>query len=181
MIDVSLMQRGRKHASRERGGVVVWVIASFLLISASLVIGGLFFLHNVRVQESRAGGDVRVETPFGSVHVQHRGGARPESMGVPLYPGAKEVGDGESASVDFSQLFGDNDLHIVAGKWRTSDPLEKVEKFYAAKFPEMSVVWHDGKVHMQSVNGHGKKVIVLHNRNGETEIALASVGEPKAN
>ena len=69
----------------------------------------------------------------------------------------------------------------MAGKWETSDPIDKVEKYYEDKFPDMSVIQHAGKVEMHSANGNGKRVIVLYDHGGSTEISLASVGEPKAN
>ena len=172
------------RAERERGGILGWLVISFLLMAALVVVAGVFFAHTIRVRETRAGGDVEVETPFGSVHVQKHEGGRPETGGIPMYPGAKPMKDHDSATVDVSSSFGglgDKDLHIVAGKWETTDPIDKVQKYYEDKFPDMSVIEHEGKVEMHSVNGHGKRVIVLQDRGGSTEISLASVGEPKAN
>jgi hypothetical protein len=186
MIEVPILQRGskcfpcRREARREcqLGGIIAWLIIVFLVVSASLMIGGLFLAHSIKVHETR--NDVQVETPFGSVHVQHNGN-RPESTGIPMYPGAKPLHDGSSASVDLSELFGDKDLHIAAGKWQTPDPIDKVQKYYEDKFPDMSVIQHANKVEMHSVNGHGKKIIALCDCGHGTEIALASVGEPRAN
>ena len=79
---------------------------------------------------------------------------------MPLYPGAKALKDEDSAVVDLSSALGDTGLHIVAGKWETSDPIDKVQKFYEDKFPDMSVIQHSGRVEMHSVNGNGKRVIV---------------------
>ncbi len=116
MIDVSVMQRAPADPAappRERGGILAWLVICFLLVSALLAMGGLFFVHSIKVRQ--AGNDVQVETPFGSVHVQHGGNGQP--VGIPLYPGAKPRGRGENGSVDLSEIFGDKDLHIVAGKW----------------------------------------------------------------
>jgi len=174
MIDTTTL-RSRK----ERGGILVWLLVT-LLVGAAIVVGAVVFVaHNVRVHESR--NDVQVDTPLGSIHVQHNGSGRPESAGMPLYPGAKPVNDGENASVDLSAIFGDKDLKIVAGKWETPDPIDKVQKFYEGKFPGISIIQHPGKVEMHSIDGHSKKIIALRDRGGSTEIALASVGEPKAN
>ena len=116
---------------------------SFLLLSALLVLGGIFFVHSIKVHES--GNDVQVETPFGSVHVRHNQDGQPQTAGLPLYPGAKPVKNRENAVVDLSSFFGNNDLHIVAGRWETSDPIDKVQKFYEDKFPDMSVIQQDRK------------------------------------
>lgn len=146
--------------------------------------GGLFIASRVRVHESSAanGKDVQVDTPFGSVHVQQNGKDKPELTGLPVYPGAHSI-NRDHASVDISSSFGgdDKDLHIVAGKWETSDSIDQVRKFYEARFPEMSVVQHGDRVEMHSMDGGHKRAISLRRRGGGTEIALASVGEPKAN
>ena len=172
MIDVRTVQRG---------GIVGWLLTSFFLVCVLVVVGGIFFLHTIKVRESGTGNDVQVETPFGSVHVSQNQRGQPETAGMPLYPGAKALKDKENAVVDLSSAFGDHDLHIVAGRWETSDPIDKVQKFYEDKFPDMSVIQHTGKVEMHSVYGQSKRVIVLYDHGSYTEISLASVGEPKAN
>ena len=183
MIEVPILQWGSKRfpCRREcqRGGIIAWLIIVFLLVSACLMVGGLFLAHSIKVHETR--NDVQVETPFGSVHVQHNANGKAESTGIPMYPGAKPLHNGSSASIDLSELFGDKDLHIAAGKWQTPDPIDKVQKYYEDKFPDMSVVQHSNKVEMHSVNGHSKKIIALCDCGHGTEIALASVGEPRAN
>jgi hypothetical protein len=45
----------------------------------------------------------------------------------------------------------------------------------------MNVSRHHGHVEMHSGKGDGQRVIALRERDGGTEISLASVGEPKAN
>jgi hypothetical protein len=167
--------------SAQRGGVIGWLVMSFVLVSVGLVAAAIFIAHTIKVHESGAGNDVKVETPFGSMHVSHNASGQPETAGMPLYPGARPLKNKENAVVDLSSVLGDSDLHIVAGKWETSDSIDKVRKFYEERFPEMSVVQHDGKVEMHSVNGKSKRVIALRQRDGSTEISLASVGEPKAN
>jgi hypothetical protein len=175
MIDGMRMRRDDR-----RGGILGGLVIAFLLIACALIMGGLFLAHNIKVRKAR-GGEVKVDTPFGSLHVQHDSKSRSGAIGMPLYPGAKPVGDGNSATVDLSQIFGDKDLHIVAGKWRTTDPIDKVQKYYEDKFPDMNVIEHTGSVEMHSIDGHAKRVISLRDKGGETEISLASVGEPKAN
>jgi hypothetical protein len=165
----------------QRGGIIAWLLMSFFLACVLLVVGGVFLTHSIKVHETGSGHDVQVDTPFGSVHVSHNHDGRPETGGMPLYPGAKPLKDRDNAVVDLSSFFGDQDLHIVAGKWETSDPIDKVQKYYEDKFPDMSVIQHQGKVEMHGVNGRGKRVVVLYDHGNSTEISLASVGEPKAN
>jgi hypothetical protein len=165
----------------DRGGILAWLALTFLVISIGLVCAGVFFVHRIKVHESREGKDVQIETPLGSVHVQHGDASRAAGIGIPIYPGARQIKDGESARVDLSGAFGDKDLQIIAGKWETTDPLDKVQKYYEDKFPDMNVTRHDNKVEMHSIKGHAKRVIALRERGIGTEISLASVGEPKAN
>jgi hypothetical protein len=177
MIDALTMRR-------RRGGVLLWLTVSFLLVSVGLILAGLFFAHNIKVREVRTGNngeDVQVDTPLGSLHVQHGRDGRAAAIGIPVYPGAKPLHSGDSASVDLSAIFGEKDLQIVAGKWQTPDPIDKVEKYYEDKFPDMSVIQHSGEVEMHSIENRAKRVIALKTRGEGTEISLASVGEPKAN
>jgi hypothetical protein len=172
----------QSRSAREKGGIIAWLLISFLALCALAAVTGLYFVRHIKVHEVRSGNDVQVDTPLGSIHVQHNGSGHYGSGGIPVYPGARPLHNGESATVDLSGILGeDNDLHIVAGKWMTSDPLEKVQKYYENKFPHMSVIQHHGKVEMHTIEGHSKRVIALCDKGGSTEIALASVGEPKAN
>jgi hypothetical protein len=163
-----------------RGGILAWLVICFLVVCGVLVFGGLFIASHIRVHEDVAGNDVRVETPFGSVHVQNGKGQRSAS-GLPVYPGAKAVRGHDNATVDLSSMLGGQELHVVSGKWETPDSIERVQKYYEDKFPEMSVIQHSGRVEMHGGSEIGQRVIVLRDTGGRTEISLASVGEPKAN
>ena len=168
--------------SPKRGGILAWLAIVFLMIATCVVVAGIIVARTIRVHGTHSGNNLQVVTPFGSIRVDQNHDGRPETAGMPLYPGAQPSGHGENASVDLS-AFGNNNLHIVAGKWETPDPIDKVQKFYQERFPEMSVIQHHGRVEMHSVDGHSKRIIALRTlRGGEaTEISLASVGEPKAN
>ena len=178
-----MIDAANTHDSR-RGGILAALALIFLVALLCLVGTAYFFAHNIKVHEARSGDDVRVDTPLGSVHVQHNR-ETPESAGIPLYPGAKTLHNGESASVDLSSFLGNKDLHIVAGKWETSDPVAKVQQFYQHRFPDMRVKRCKDGVEMHSDHGDNKRVIVLrrvaHSDGESTLIALASVGEPRAN
>ena len=100
---------------------------------------------------------------------------------MPVYPGSKPLKDRENAVVDLSSTYRRHRAAHCGRQVGTSDPIDKVQKFYEDKFPDMSVIQHAGRVEMHSVDGRGKRVIVLYERASSTEISLASVGEPKAN
>lgn len=70
---------------------------------------------------------VDIDTPFGGIHV-NTNDADPKTVGMSVYPGAqiREGKDDHSATVDMS-LFG---LKVVALKYETSDPPDKVLNYY---------------------------------------------------
>lgn len=175
MIEVRGSCCGGRH-----GGVLAWVLVSLLIVFGIVVLGGVYFASMVHVRESATGKGVQVETPFGSIKVAS-GKGQAAIPGLAVYPGAEQLKDTGNATVDLSSLLHNQDLQIVAGKWTTPDPIDKVQKYYEDKFPEMSVILHQGKVEMHSGDGATKRVIVLRNHGGGTEISLASVGSPKAN
>src|SRR6185437_15798302 len=169
MIEVTVTQtrygagcaRPGTRGSATRGGIIGGLIMSFFLVAAVLVIASIAVVQKIKVHQSGNGDDVRVETPFGSVHVTHSQDGHPQSAGIPLYPGAVPMSGHDNAVVDLSSDMVDKDLHIVAGKWKSSDSIDKVRKFYETKYPEMSVIQHDGSVEMHNVNGKNKRVIAL--------------------
>jgi hypothetical protein len=74
--------------------------------------------------------DVDIKTPLGSISV-HTGENDPKATGLALYPGAepRKDADGEGgANVNVSSsMFG---VKVVALKYRSADPPEKVLNFY---------------------------------------------------
>jgi hypothetical protein len=173
MIEIQRSCRSGRH-----GGVLAWVLISLLIVFGILILGGVYFASMVHVRENAKG--VQVETPFGSVKVQSGEGQR-AVPGLTVYPGAQQLKNTGNATIDLSTLIHNRDIQVVAGKWTTSDPIDKVQKYYEDKFPEMNVVQHMGKVQMHSGDGAVQRVIELRDLGSGTEISLATVGSPKAN
>lgn len=86
----------------------------------------------VRVDKA-ANGDsknVRVETPFGGVHVT-TGQTTAADVGLPAYPGAQLVkNDDRHKSADVSMGFGDWEMHVRVASYSTTDSEQKVAAFY---------------------------------------------------
>lgn len=75
--------------------------------------------------------DVDIRTPLGSISV-HKGESDPKATGLTLYPGAqlKEDVDGDKSGANVnisSSFFG---VKVVALKYQSSDPPDKVLGFY---------------------------------------------------
>jgi hypothetical protein len=106
-----------------------------LIISTAMILAialGGCSVHTSK--DSKTGGDkdVDIQTPLGSISV-HKGGSDAKATGLALYPGAQPksdvVGHDEDAgNVNISSpFFG---VKLVAGKYRSDDPPEKVLAFY---------------------------------------------------
>jgi hypothetical protein len=107
-----------------------------LLLAA---IAGLALLAGCSIHESKDGGEkkVDIQTPFGSMKVNTDVDAK--DTGLPVYPGARRAPstdtDKDAANVNISSgMFG---LKVVAVKFRSDDPPQKVLEFYRPKLKEL--------------------------------------------
>jgi hypothetical protein len=112
--------------------VVLLTLGLVVVLSCLAIVFGLRFLaHGVKVNVN--GSDdtkkVSIKTPFGGLDVHQNGGVTEASLGMPIYPGARAAKDEDSASVSLA-FGGEHGLHIVAGKFDTSDASDKVRGFY---------------------------------------------------
>jgi len=86
----------------------------------------------VHVDKGANGEDktVQVDTPFGGIHV-NTDQTTAADLGLPLYPGAQMVMDGDKhKSADVHLGFGEWELRVRAVSYATPDSQEKVTAFY---------------------------------------------------
>jgi hypothetical protein len=93
-----------------------------------------FCLAGCRVQVDKgANGEdknVRVETPFGGIHV-HTDQLTAADLGLPVYPGAQLVqGDDSHKSADVHIGFGEWEMRVRAVSYGTPDKRDQVVEFY---------------------------------------------------
>lgn len=104
-------------------------------------------------------------------------------MGVPVYPGA--VRDEDSRKLASFRLdFGDvhKAFAVTAATYRTHDSIERVTDFYRGELPHWLISTKDDGGLQLSFTRHGyKRFVAICEDDGETRIALASVGEPASN
>ncbi|HUI44157.1 MAG TPA: hypothetical protein VL523_19500 [Terriglobia bacterium] len=114
-------------------GIALLVVGLIILLSGLAVWGGLQFLaHGVKVHVNNEGGnskEVSIKTPFGGLDVHKNAGVSEASLGLPIYPDARQAKDEDSASISLG-FPGASGLRIVAGKFDSPDSLEKVRAFY---------------------------------------------------
>jgi len=109
------------------------------LLAAILAVSALAFLAGCTVHEGRTdGGEKKVDisTPFGNLNVNTD--VDPKDTGLPVYPGARRLTgdekDKDAANVNLS--VGGIGLKVVAIRFRSDDPPDKVLAFYRPKMKE---------------------------------------------
>jgi hypothetical protein len=118
-------------------------------------------------------GNVRVETPFGTLNTTTDPNEAARNIGIDLYPGAQVV-KGTSANVNFGGM------HSASAEFETSDPAATVADFYKAKFPDARLISSEGD-HYTIVSNRNKDMVSVNieSRNGKTRIHVARVtGKP---
>lgn len=171
------------------GGVLVWILVTFLLLAALAMVGvflaGMYLSQNIRVEKTRnaQGESVKVETPIGSMRVQEHKRLDPKMIGVPVYPGSvREDRDGGGASFAFDSEDTHKEFTVLAAEYSTEDSVEKVKDFYRGELPHWMVSKsRHGTFQMEYTEGGYKRFVAITEKQGRTRIALASVGEPAAN
>jgi len=172
----------------ERGGILAGILVALLILAALAVVGvfmaGMYLADNIHVQKSRTskGETVQVETPIGSVRVRQFQRLDPKVIGVPVYPGAERLDENGAASIDFSFDSAHKEFTFLAAEYSTNDSIDKVREFYHRELPHwiISQKRHGGVQMEYTVDGF-KRIVAIHEQDGETRIGLASVGEPASN
>lgn len=104
------------------------------LIGATLALA--VTLAGCHVDEHKSGDnkDVKIDTPFGGMHVTTDNAAVQAEIGLPVYPGAtpapKDNGNDDHSSADVNMSFGNFQLRVKTASYRTPDAPAKVEAFY---------------------------------------------------
>jgi len=181
------------RASSNLVPIALLIVALIVLLSVIAIWGGVRFLeHGVKIHVADRGEnskEVSIKTPFGGLEVNKNAGVSEASLGLPLYPGATRAQDEDSASVSLD-FAGANGLHIVAGKFDTSDSLDKVRGFYQNRLSALAgpLTWearidshrHDDDLDSSEagsfwgVDDDGKTVFKIKRKGEERVVALKS-------
>jgi hypothetical protein len=157
--------------------IVLLVLALIVVVSVMTVWIGLRILTrgvSVRVEEGKK--EVAIHTPLGSLEVNRE--VDESRLGLPLYPGAQRVKGEGSASVNIA-IGDEGNVRVLAAKFETSDPLDKVKRFYkerlgsdVTKYIERN---HEGKTVFEIKREHQEKVVALKGEGERTSIELVRV------
>jgi hypothetical protein len=114
-------------------------------------------------------GNVRVETPFGTVQSTTDPDEAARNLGIELYPGAQVI-KGTTSNMTMGTM------HTAAADFETSDPASSVAEFYKSKFPGANVMSSSAD-HYAIVSTDKKNMlsIKIEPRDGKTRIHIAKV------
>jgi hypothetical protein len=167
---------------------VWWVLGLLGAGLAVLVVGALLVSVYVarQVEVQRAGDSVEIRTPVGGLRAGKTEAADP---GLPVYPGAQLTEPGAQVEITGPD---DDSLAVVAAKYRTTDPIDKVDEWYRERLgkdfiregPGVSV--RKGRIFGVEVKSSdiafihelddGMRVVALERKGGGVEIALVRLG-----
>jgi zinc ribbon protein len=146
--------------------VAVIVGLGILGIAAVSFIGYRIATHSrVRNQD----GNVRVETPFGTVQSSTDPDEAARNLGIDLYPGAQVI-KGTTSNMNMGNM------HTAAAEFETSDPANSVAEFYKSKVPGANVISSTAD-HYAIISTDKKNMLTINiePREGKTRIHIARV------
>ncbi len=156
------------------------MIAFVVWLASILAYGGLGFLADTSLlrAEEHEKKELLVKTPWGSFEATET----PDSsrLGLPIYPGSKYLKGEDSGTAEINlNIKGKPNIHILAGKFQTSDTIEKVREFYkkklgndVTKFTEKTA---EGNTVFEIKRKSLMKVVGLKSAAGGTQIELAHI------
>ena len=169
----SATQPGAAAAPQESNALkIVLVIVGVLVVLFIAGVGTTAFLawriaKHTRVENRN--GNVRVQTPFGTVESTQDPAEVARNLGVDMYPGAHVI-KGDSANVSFGGM------HTVSAAFDTDDPIDKVATFYKSALPGANVS-ESSADHYSIVSSRGNKMITvnLESSGSGTHVQISSV------
>jgi hypothetical protein len=150
---------------------ILVVVAAVVLVGVVAIAGlTLFALHVARrTHIENRDGNVRIESPVGTVETTTDPSNISRDLGVDLYPNAHLL-KGNAANVSIAGM------HTVAAEFETDDPVEKVADFYKSKFPNAKVTSSEqGQYSIVSTENKNLVTINIESQDGKTLIHVANV------
>jgi flagellar basal body-associated protein FliL len=149
---------------------IILIVVAVVIALGILGIGTLVFVvrrvaHNSHIRNKD--GNVRVETPFGTVQSTNNPDEASRNLGIDLYPGARVL-KGNTATI--------GGMHTVEAVFESDDSAEKVMAFYSSKFPNANVTTKDQNHYaIVSSDNNNLVTIKIEPEDGKTRIKIANV------
>jgi hypothetical protein len=147
--------------------VVAVVIGLGILGIAAVSFVGYRIAKHSRIHNED--GNVRVETPFGTVNTTADPAEAARNLGIEVYPGA-EVVKGTTSDMTLGNM------HTAAADFETGDPVGTVAEFYKSKVPNANVVSSTGD-HYAIISTDKKNMLTINiePKNGRTRIHISKI------
>lgn len=160
------------QAPQNSGLKIVLIVVAIVIglgIIGSATAGFIAWHFSRRSHIQTGSGNVKVETPFGTVESTTNGEEATRKLGIALYPGARAL-KGQSANAKIGNIT------TTAAEFETSDSPDKVAEFYKSQFPHANVAVA-GDNQYTIVNSDKKNIVTINIRveEGTTHIHIASV------
>ena len=151
---------------------IILIIVAVIVVCGILAIGAVSFFAYRFARHSRVhneNGNVRVETPFGTVNTTTDPDEAARNLGIDAYPGA-EVVKGTSSDMTMGNM------HTASADFETSDPVSTVAEFYKSKVPNANVVSSTGD-HYAIISTDKKNMLTINiePKNGRTRIHISKI------
>jgi hypothetical protein len=177
---------GMKHLQSRRGGIISGLLFAGMMVFLVMLLAAVVVTRSVHVKsiDGINGRDVAILVPGGRLSIRTRDHMDPAIVGVPVYPGASRTDDSGGAHFEWSSSDGrtDKNLYVVGGEFHTKDPASDVVEFYRRQLPSLMIVSEkDNDTRLEYKDGGIKRIISIHEKNGETRIGVASVGGRESN
>ncbi len=163
-----------------RGGILCGLLGILTVLMVVALVSGIRVEHSAR--NGRA--QTEIDTPLGALHLDARENFNPESVGVPVYPGAvRTEKDSAGALVDFDWgNTGHDEFSVLATKFTTTDSADQVRAFYQARLPHGIVVHRRGRGLAFAFSREGyKRIVAIDQGRDRTYIQIAALGGAGAN
>ncbi len=154
--------------------IILIVLGVFFLLGV-LVVGGLFYgvykIADSVKHEEGAGGESRVETPFGTAETNKDPEEIAKELDVEIYPGATPVREG-SSSVTFGGV------KATTAVFETSDSSQKVYQFYKEEIRNPTMTSSEGDTHtIMAGDKDNFLTIAIQSQGDKTRITISKTGK----
>ena len=151
---------------------IILIVVAVIVVFGILAVGAFSFFAYRIARHSRVhneNGNVRVETPFGTVNTTTDPDEAARNLGIDVYPGA-EVVKGTTSDMTMGNM------HTAAADFETSDPVGTVAEFYKSKVPNANVVSSTGD-HYAIISTDKKNMLTINiePKNGRTRIHISKI------
>lgn len=147
--------------------VVAVIVGLGILGVGTIAIVGWRIARHTHIQSRD--GNVRVQSPFGTVESTNDPARAAQDLGIDLYPNARVLKE-NAANISVAGM------NTVAAEFESDDPVEKVAAFYKAKFPNANVSVSDQN-HYTIVSTEGNLITIdIEPQGDKTHIHVAKVG-----